>query len=168
MPVPEDRTTFQRIAASWLSMKTWVKVRLFALNGLFLGALALLPAAEAKIVLLAYVASGPLLAYGMVKQRGLTRLLGAAHLVPWLPLVGYLVLRLSSDLLGPRLSAAGDPLLFTYLVGVLVATTVCLAADAYDIWRWVKGERFVLGSPEAARAGASLVAPARLPCEAMA
>ncbi len=164
----EGRTTFQRIVASWLAMKTWVKLWLFALNGVFLLALAFLPAIEARVILLAYVASGPLLAYGMVKQRGLTRLLGLGHLIPWLPLIAYLVARLETDLLGPSLSATANPFIYAYLWSVLATTVACLTMDAFDVWRWLRGERYVLGSPEAVRAGASRMAPVRLPCEASA
>ncbi len=32
---------------------------------------------------------------------------------------------------------------------------ICLALDAWDVVRWLRGERFVLGTKEAHRAGAS-------------
>src|SRR5574340_59947 len=97
----QSRTTFQHIAASWLSMKPWVKNWLFFLNTVFIVAFAFPEDPAAKWILLAYVASGPLLALFMIKQRGLTRLLGIAHLVPWVPLMIYIVLRLTSDVAGP-------------------------------------------------------------------
>jgi hypothetical protein len=34
-----------------------------------------------------------------------------------------------------------------------------LALDIIDVWRWIAGERYVLGSEEAVKAGASKPAP---------
>lgn len=162
-----QRTTYQSIVASWLSMKTWVKVWLFALNAIFLAGAIFWPAAEVQWVLLAYVASGPLLALGMIAQKGLTRLLGLAHIVPWTPLAAYLGMRLFTDVLGPSLTFANNPGYYLYLVSLFVSVVICLSLDAYDIARWAKGETFVLGSDEAVSRGASFPAPIRLPCEPM-
>lgn len=143
------------IGRSWLAMKVWVKVWLFALNGVLLGSLAFWYDPVGRWTAVAYVAAGPLLMAFMLVQRGLTRLLGVAHLLPWIPLLGYLACRLTSDLAGPRLSGSGDPALFGYTIVVLVCVGVCCALDVYDLARWINGERFVLGSSEAFRAGAS-------------
>lgn len=164
----QSRTTFQHIIASWLSTKTWVKNWLFFLNAIFLVAFAFLEDPAAKWILLAYVTSGPLLAWFMVKQRGLTRLLGAAHLVPWVPLLIYIVLRLTSDVTGPMVSFATVPFFAGYLYFLLACLAVCLLLDAWDVVRYLRGEHYVLGSPEAVRAGASRPSPERLPCEAQA
>lgn len=164
----QSRTTFQLIAASWLSMKPWVKNWLFFLNGVFIAAFAFLEDPAAKWILLAYTASGPLLTWIMVKQRGLTRLLGVAHLVPWVPLLVYIVLRLSSELAGPVVVFVVEPFLAGYLYLLLACLIVCLSLDAWDVIRYQRGERYVLGSSEAVRFGASRPSPARLPCEAAA
>ncbi len=164
--MPQLYTTFQHIAASWLSMKPWVKTWLFFLNAVFLAAFAFLEDPAPKWILLAYAASGPLLVWIMVKQRGLTRLLGVAHLVPWVPLLIYLVLRLTSDVVGPPVSLAVMPLFAGYLYLLLACLVVCLSLDAWDAVRYVRGERYVLGSRDAVRAGASRPSPERLPCEA--
>jgi hypothetical protein len=149
-------SVWRRIGRSWLGMKTWVKLWLFFLNAVFLTAFAFLPDPLAVWALVAYAASGPLL-LGMVRvQGGLTRLLGVAHLVPWLPLVVYLVARLGSSLAGPRIVLAGEPALFLYACTLLAAVGVCLAFDVWDAVRWFRGQRFVLGSREAWEAGASL------------
>lgn len=161
----QSRTTFQHIAASWLSMKPWVKNWLFFLNTVFIVAFAFPEDPAAKWILLAYVASGPLLALFMIKQRGLTRLLGIAHLVPWVPLMIYIVLRLTSDVAGPIVSFAAAPLFAGYLYLLLACLVVCLSLDAWDMVRYLRGERYVLGSPEAVRVGASRLSPERLPCE---
>lgn len=159
MPPTHSRSTFQAIVASWLAMKTWVKIWLYFLNAVFLSAFAFWPSVESKVILAAFVASGPLLAFGMVRQRGLTRLLGLAHLIPWLPLVAYLAVRLAGD------GAVTDPALRLYMEVLLATVMLCLVADAYDVWRWYRGERFILGSDQAVDAGASRRAPERLPCE---
>lgn len=144
----------REIGRSWLAMKPWVKAWLFFLNGVFLAALAFRDPL-ARWTLAAYLASGPLLLAMMLAQRGLTRLLGLAHLIPWLPLLAYTSLRLSGDAAGPRITPGGDPALFAWALVLGAATAVCLAFDAFDVVRWIRGERFVLGTPEAARAGAS-------------
>lgn len=163
-----SRTTFQHIIASWLSMKPWVKNWLFFLNAVFIAAFAFLEDPAAKWILLAYITSGPLLGWFMIKQRGLTRLLGVAHLVPWVPLLIYIVLRLTSDVAGPIVSFTITPMFATYLYLLLACLVVCLSLDAWDVVRYLRGERYVLGSPEAVRAGASRPSPERLPCETMA
>lgn len=144
-----------RIGASWRSMKTWVKAWLFFLNGVFLASVIFLDHPVGRWTLAAYLAAGPLLAAMLVIQRGLTRLLGLAHLVPWTPLVVYLALRLGTDRLGPPITPEGDPALFAWTALLLASTVVCLAFDVWDLVRWVRGERYVLGTGEAARAGAS-------------
>lgn len=146
---------WRRVGRSWLALKTWVKAWLFLLNLVFLGSILFLHDPAGWWTLIAYLAAGPLLLGMMRYQRGLTRLLGLAHLVPWIPLVVYLSLRLSTRLAGPRLTPGEDPVLFTYVLLVLVTVGVCLAFDAYDVVRWIRGERFVMGSEEAHRAGAS-------------
>jgi hypothetical protein len=146
---------WRRIGRSWLGMKTWVKVWLFVLNGVFLTAFAFSRDPIAFWTLAAYVASGPLLLAMMRAQGGLTRLLGVAHLVPWLPLVAYLGARLGTAAAGPRIVPAADPGLFAYVVVLLASVGVCLAFDVWDVVRWMRGERFVLGSRAAHEAGAS-------------
>jgi hypothetical protein len=136
-------------------MKTWVKVWLFALNGVFLAAFAFRHDPLAWWALTAYAASGPLLLAIAWRQRGLTRLLGIAHLVPWLPLVAYLLARVTTSAAGERITASSDPTLFGYVVVLLATVGVCLALDVLDVARWLWGERYVLGSDEAYRAGAS-------------
>jgi hypothetical protein len=91
----------------------------------------------------------------MVHQRGLTRLLGVAHLIPWIPLVAYLALRTGSDVVGIQLTFATMPFQWAYAVSLLLITGICLAIDSVDVWRWYRGERYRLGSRNAARAGAS-------------
>lgn len=148
--LPLHHSRLGAIGASWKSMKTWIKVWLFALNGLFLAAIAFLPDPTARLTLACYVASAP--SALMIWQRGLTRLLGLAHLIPWLLLVGILGARL-------LIVEAGDGSPPTemrdYFLALLVAVAFCLVLDAFDCWRWFRGERFRMGSQNAAAAGAS-------------
>lgn len=145
------------VARSWLSMKLWVKVWLIVLNIVFLAGLAF----DEPIVdwtMQAYLAAGILILAMALKLRGLARILGVAHLLPWLPLLGYVELRLASDIAGPQIHLAQQPLLFTWALTLWVTVAVCLAFDAIDVFRWFRGERYILGSEAAAAAGASSVA----------
>lgn len=153
--LPDHLSAASAIAASWLSMKPWVKYWLFGVNAAFWLALAVWPDTLARYTLAAYVAAGPWLLAFMVHQRGLTRLLGVAHLIAWLPLLAYLVLRMSSDVVGPQLSFAATPLQWSYAASLCLIVGACLAIDMVDVWRWYRGERYRLGSINAARAGAS-------------
>lgn len=152
--IPASLSRGRSIVASWHAMKMSTKIWLFALNGLFLGAVLFLPEPAARLTLAAYVASGPILAAMMIWQRGLTRLLGLAHLIPWVPLVAYLGLHLTSSFGGTDVTSVA-PAFHVYLVALLVAMAICLVLDVYDCWRWWRGERFRLGSRAAEMAGAS-------------
>ncbi|WP_316015626.1 hypothetical protein [Roseobacter sp. HKCCA0434] len=118
------------IGRSWLVLPRWVKVWLWGLNALFLLSPVFLPWAEAQVVLLAYVASGPLLAAFAFVEGGLSRAMGLAHLIPWAPLPVWLA------------GWGAQP-----YAGVLAAAVaICLAFDLYDLARWLRGDRAVMGS----------------------
>jgi hypothetical protein len=153
--LPDHLPVAKAIAASWVSMKLWVKYWLFALNAVFLAAVFILPEPLARYTLMAYAASGPWLLAIMLYQRGLTRLLGLAHLVPWLPLLVYLAARLTSNNAGTQITFAATPVLWAYAVGLMCVVGCCLVVDAVDVWRWLRGERYRLGSVRAQAAGAS-------------
>lgn len=141
------RGVLREIGRSWLALKRWVKVWLFLLNAVFLAAFFFLSRDPiAATILWLYLASGPFLLIIMVFQRGLSRLLGTAHLIPWLPLLGYLLLRLSTDIVGPRVGVDSEPILFLYSVTVTAVLAVCLGFDLYDLRRWMKGETALIGS----------------------
>ena len=144
--MPADLSRLAALGHSWLGIKTWVKVWLFALNGAFLAVFLFASDDLTKVILLAYFATVPLLLAIMIVQRGLTRLLGLAHLVPWLPLVGYLFGRLTTDAMGPRLMFGDDPVFFFYVVTLLCFVIVCLVFDVYDLFKWATGNRSRLGS----------------------
>lgn len=132
---------------SWLSLKRWIKLWLFFLNSVLLGSAVFLDEQVGMWIFVAYIASGPLLLIMMWIQHGLTRLLGLAHLLPWVPLIFYLF---------TELAGLNDPLLFGYTLLVILTVGVCLLFDIVDVVRWFRGERYVMGSEEAYKAEASM------------
>jgi len=151
--IPDRYSRLTAIGVSWMGLKLWVKLWLFAINGIFLAALAFWPEPVAKFTLAAYVASGPLLFAFMAMQRGLTGLLGLAHLIPWLPLMAYLVARLAGLAAGPRITPGDAPALFAYVLTLLAMVGACLLFDVYDVVRWFRGEQYRIGASEPAAAG---------------
>lgn len=133
LPAPEH---WRRIGSSWMALPLWVKIWLFALNAAFLLAPIFFPWEAARIVLIAYVASGPLLGAFAVFEGGLTRAIGLAHLVPWVPMLLWLTIWIGSS------EAHG--LALGYAVFVAAMTAICLVFDVYDLWRWVRGERAII------------------------
>lgn len=144
--LPADLSRLAALGHSWLGIKTWVKYWLFALNGAFLAAFCFWPSDIAKVSLIAYLATMPLLLAIMIVERGLTRLLGVGHLITWIPLVVYLCGRLWSDAFGPQLSLDSNGPLYLYTATLLGFVVVCLAFDIYDLVRWIGGARSRLGS----------------------
>jgi|GEM_PF-926778 len=127
------RAHWKRIGHSWLSLPLWVKIWLFSLNAAFLLSPVCLPWEAARIVLIAYVASGPLLGVFAVFEGGLTRAMGIAHLVPWVPMLVWLTIWIGTSQV--------HGLALGYAVLLASLTAVCLGFDVYDLWRWVRGER---------------------------
>lgn len=154
--VVKSEPVWEDVAKSWMALKTWVKIWLVCLNIVLVGSFAFLHDAAGRWTAVAYVATGPILLAIMLRIRGLSRILGLGHIVPWVPLLIYLGLRVSSDAVGPRLTAEASPALFWYVMIVVTTVGVCLVFDVYDLVRWFRGERYVMGSEEAFRAGASL------------
>jgi hypothetical protein len=129
---------WRRIGRSWMALPLWVKLWLAALNAVFLAAPSLLTWEAARVVLLGYVASGPLLLAFAGGAGGLTRHMGIAHLVTFVPMLGLL-------LTGTMLEAQTDTgfafaMVFAAMVGL------CLALDLYDLLRWLQGDRAVIGA----------------------
>lgn len=156
--LPADWSRMASFGQSWLSLKTWVKTWLWFVNVVFWLALLFWYHTESRWILLAYAATGPFLFGQALWQRGLTRLLGLAHIIPWLPLLIYLSFRVFSDRLGQQISYASDPAFHVYLLIMLLTLTICLVLDIFDVIRWFRGERYVLGSRDAHRLGASCLA----------
>lgn len=130
------RDHWQRIGRSWLSLPTWVKIWLFALNAAFLASPFFLSWGDSHVILIAYAATGPLLLGFAVYEGGLTRLMGVGHLIPWIPLLGWL---------GYWLMDADHTMEAVAYVAFLTALiSICLVLDIYDLLRWVRGERSVM------------------------
>ncbi len=144
--IPQHLSRLGAIGLSWISLKTWVKIWLFALNAVFLAAFFYWPTEFSQVTLAAYVASAPILFALMIVQRGLTRLLGIAHLIPWIPLLAYVGLRISGDFAGRQITYQDNAGLFTYAIVLFGFVAVCLAFDVYDLTRWVRGDRARIGS----------------------
>lgn len=144
-----------RIGHSWMALKTWVKLWLCFLNAVLFAAFAFLPDPLALATIASLPVTFLLLMAFALPMGGLNRLMGIGHLVPWLPLLAYLDLRLVSDGAGPRIDWAAEPWLFAWALILGGSLGLCLMLDLWDVVRWLRGERFVLGTPEAHRAGAS-------------
>jgi hypothetical protein len=128
---------WRRVARSWLGLPRWVKLWLVALNIIFLAASMFLPWNDASIVLIADAASGPLLLAFAALEGGLTRHMGLGHLFPWAPLLSWCLLETTA--------ASGSPLETAYLATLAATLAVCLAFDIWDIARWLRGEKAVIG-----------------------
>ncbi len=135
-----SKAHWRSIGASWLAMPLWVKVWLFWLNGVFLAALFFVPSDLSRIVLVAYVASGPLVLAFAFFEGGLSRLTGLGHLIPWVPMVVWLLLWLWQTGL-TSLDAV-------YGVVLAMTTIICIGFDIYDVRRWLRGDRAILGSEQ--------------------
>lgn len=144
--IPQHLPRLEAIGYSWMKIKTWVKIWLFALNAVFLVAFFYWPTEFSQVTLAAFFATAPILFALMIVQRGLTRLLGIAHLIPWVPLLAYIGLRFSGDFAGAQITYQDNAGLFTYAIVLFAFVAVCLAFDVYDLARWVRGDRARIGS----------------------
>lgn len=127
-----DAQHFAAITTSWMTLPHWVKIWLFILNGAFLWSIFHWSDGFAKITLLAFVATGPLLMGQLAFDGGLRRILGLAHLVPWAPFLVWL-------LWAPHPEHAVYAQVLTGIVAM------CLAFDIYDIIRFFNGDRAIIG-----------------------
>jgi hypothetical protein len=96
------------------------------------GPLFFLGSVEARVVLAALLV-GAAVQLVMVSRLGFVRLLGLGHIVAWLPMLLWLVPRLSN--LGP-----GTPF-GRWLFAVVVLDLASLAIDFVDVGRYLAGER---------------------------
>lgn len=122
----------RRFVASWLALPLWVKIWLFFLNAVFLAVFVALEPEPRHIVLTGFVASVPLLLAFAYPLGGLNRLVGLGHLVPWVPMLVWLVL------------AWPTPGAYTAILAGTMA--ICLGFDVYDVIRWSRGDRAVMGA----------------------
>jgi len=118
------------IKNSYRSMPKWVFIWLCLLNIYFLMVVTFWPDRLAVVVLLGYVATGPLLAAQIAFDGGLRRILGLAHLVPWVPLLIWLIMGFSQSF---------------YAIGLIILLALCLGFDVFDVWRFWRGDRSPFG-----------------------
>src|SRR5262249_18469131 len=93
---------------------------------------------EARIVLLTFLASFALMIL-ITGAKGFTRLLGLGQ-IPWIPLLFFLVGRLSTV-------PAGDPY-GVWIRSVVVLNLISLVVDVVDVVRFARGERSEIVSVE--------------------
>jgi hypothetical protein len=144
-----------RIGYSWLAMKTWVKVWLIFLNLVLWGSVFFLFDLIAQYTLLSLIPVIVIIVAIAYYYGGLVRLLGIGHLIPWIPLLIYLELRFFTNWVGAKLTYSDRPLFFGWVMLLEVSLVICLGFDLYDLYRWLRGEKFVLGSRAAYQARAS-------------
>ena len=114
-----------------LAWPWWLWVGLLGLANM-VGPLFFLGSVEARVVLAALLV-GAAVQLVMVSRLGFVRLLGLGHIVAWLPMLLWLVPRLSN--LGP-----GTPF-GRWLFAVVVLDLASLAIDFVDVGRYLAGER---------------------------
>ena len=76
----------------------------------------------------------------MLQQRGMSRLMSLPHLVAWIPLVAWLLVRM----------AGAEPLEMaetTLAWALITVNSLSLGFDGVDTWRWLAGERDIPGFP---------------------
>jgi len=150
-----NQNKWKRIGYSWLAMKTWVKVWLFWLNIVLFSAVFFINEPLGQYTLLSLIPTVILLLVIAYHYGGLVRLLGLGHLIPWTPLLTYAILRLSTHWVGPKIVLTNSPWLFLWAILLVLSLAICLAFDLYDVLRWWRGERYILGSKAAFFAKAS-------------
>lgn len=123
---------FAAIGMSWMALPNWVKAWLFVLNGAFLWSIFYWPTDLSKITLIAFLATGPLLMGQLAHDGGLRRILGLAHLVPWAPFLGWLLWQSHTE-----------HNLYAQVLAVILS--ICLVFDLYDIARFWRGDRVIIG-----------------------
>ncbi|AFY69843.1 hypothetical protein Pse7367_1554 [Thalassoporum mexicanum PCC 7367] len=153
--ITNKNNKWAQIGYSWLSMKTWVKVWLIWLNLVLWSAAFFLFDPIAQYTLLSLIPAFGIIVAIAYYYGGLVRLLGIGHLIPWIPLLIYLELRFLTDLVGAKLTYSDRPLFFIWAMLLEVSLGICLLLDVYDLYRWFRGERFVLGTRAAYQAKAS-------------
>lgn len=133
-----------RIAKVWASISglpTWVKIWLVILATSNMLSLAFLDTESGIWTAAAFAIVGILNMPMVFVQGGLTRLLSIPHFV-WVPLLVHLYPRL----VGPNAIARSDPE-YLFALSVLIVNSVSLMFDALESYRWLRGQREILGLP---------------------
>lgn len=127
-----------RAAPGWVQLWVWLFLLPANMGGVVLYGLTHHPLAGwvALGFLFVVLANMALVLY----ERGISRLTSLPHLIPWVPLQIYT---------GVWLFAWGglSPTMTLFAWFYFVVIGISNAFDAYDTWRWFRGERAVLGAP---------------------
>lgn len=94
--------------------------------------LFLLDLPEARATLAAFLIAAALMTV-LTHRFGFARILGLGHIVPWVPLLAYLIPRLGNL---PAATAPG-----VWLRVLVVVNAISLVIDVVDVVRWLRGER---------------------------
>lgn len=129
----------RRLSASIAGLPQWVQAWLVVLVGTNLASFAFLASDVGRWTAAAIVVVGTLNLPMMVIQGGLTRLLSLPHFL-WFPLLFFLIGRLH----GADALPAGSPVR-SFALAVLIVNGISLLFDVIEIYRWLRGEREVLG-----------------------
>ncbi|OGT55862.1 MAG: hypothetical protein A3E01_14860 [Gammaproteobacteria bacterium RIFCSPHIGHO2_12_FULL_63_22] len=133
--MPND---MHRLLASMLGLPAWVQAWMVILLATNMAAFAFLDTDVGFWTAGAFAVVAAFNLPMMVIQGGLTRLLSVPHFV-WLALVPYLFLSLfGSEPLPPGSTRH-------FAVAVLVVNSISLMFDFLEVYRWLKGQREVLG-----------------------
>lgn len=136
----------QRNAQIWRSYRSlplwvqlWVGLILVPVN---VAPLFFLDTPIGRMAVLAFLFVGATNLPIMYWARGMTRLMSVPHLFAWIPLVGFVVVRLYGTNGAPVSSAE-------WMLGwaLLAVDGFSLVFDLLDSWRWVRGEREMPGIP---------------------
>ena len=132
-------TKMSDVLQSIMAMKTWVKIWLMMLGPANMAAFLFL---DTNIGYWSAVAGVLVVATNipmMFIQGGVTRALSLPHMI-WVPLLIYIF----PQIIGPD---ALDPMSAEFKLGVtiFVLNSISLAFDFLESYRWVKGEREILG-----------------------
>lgn len=127
-----------QIVKSMMGLPLWVQLWLPVLFGTNLVSLAFLDTEVGRMTAIAFAVVCLFNLPMMFLQRGLTRLLAIPHFA-WLPLLVYLY----GQLWGAEPLPAGS--MRTYALLVFGCNSFSLLFDVVDAFKWVRGQREVLG-----------------------
>lgn len=96
-----------------------------------LASVAFLDVLEGQVVILAILVALLIMAV-IYKRLGYVRLLGLGH-ITWFAMLPWLFFRLPS--------AESNPVLYGWLVTLLVVNSICLVVDSVDVTRFALGDR---------------------------
>lgn len=125
-------------------MPLWVQLWVAVLGLVVVSCLAFLHTPEGRWAALAL--GVVVLGNGLVlwRCRGISRLMGAPHLLAWMPLMIYLSARLLTDGKGPKMVYADQPTLYVWMMTYLATITLSVMFDVADVARWLLGDTAVV------------------------